>query len=256
MMLETQKKLYARELIKLAVETYDTRTLTKAGYYEFEDNDIENISYPALSATYFKINDRYMKTQGSMVRDVDYDLTCNVIVIPTKTKILALIYAEQPEFHETFEQTKGVHSYGYQNSTDYLPKKITRKEYEARGREWDRAIPTGTPSMHGFDIPCTGKFLPSTETEELLQLYPIPAIEKRVKEHTTELLSRKFFKRTIKGGKVPLTDVVPRVSEWLEYKESNEGKAEYERLRPEIESHLKNPLTRDDLEAKPEGTTK
>ncbi len=255
-MLETQKKLYARKLIKLAVETYDTRTLTKAGYYELEDNDNEHLSYPALSAAYWKINDRYVKTQGSMIRDVDYDLTCNVTVIPTKTKILALIFAEQPEFHYTFQQTKGIHPYGYQNSTDDRPEKMTEKEYEAIGKEWDRAMPTGIPSMSGFDIPCTGKFLPNTETDELLQLYPIPAFEKRVKEHTLEILSRKFFKRTIKGDKVPLTDVVPRVSEWLKYKESDEGKAEYEILKMEIEPHLKNPLTREDLEAKPEETTK
>ena len=250
-MLETQKKLYAKKLINLAVETYDTRTLTKAGYYELDDNDTEHLSYPALRAAYWIINDRYQKTQGSMVRDVDYDLTCNVVVIPTKTKILAMIFAEQPEFHYTFAETKGVHPYGYQNSTDALPEKITRKEYEAIGKEWDRAMPTGIPSMSGFDIPCTGKFLPNTETDELLQLYPIPTFEKRVKEHTTEILSRKFFKRTIKTDKVPLTEVVPRVSEWVEFKESDNGKAEYELLKPEIESHLKNPLTKEDLEAEP-----
>lgn len=253
-MLETQTKLYARKLIKLAVETYDTRTLTKAGYYELEDNDIEHLSYSALSAAYWKINDRYAKTQMSMVRDVYYDMTCNVVVIPTKTKILALIYAEQPEFHETFEQTKGVYSYGYQNSTDALPEKMTRKEYEAIGKEWDRAIPTGIPAMHGFDIQCTGKWLPNIKTSEMLQLYPIPAFEKRVKEHTIELLSRIFFKRTIKADKIQLTDVVPRVSEWLKYKESEDGEKEYELLKTKIEPHLKNPLTREDLEAEPGGT--
>ncbi|MDD5453877.1 MAG: hypothetical protein PHW62_00030 [Candidatus Ratteibacteria bacterium] len=249
---EKQKELYARKLVDLATETYDTRTLIKAGYYKPEEEDEKTRANIAWYVAYSTIEERYQKTQGTLTRDVDYDLTCDVTVIPTKTKILAMVHAEQPEFHKVFENLKGVHKYAYWDGDSDIPDGLTEKEFSDRGKEWDKAMPSGIPSMYGFNIACTQQFLPWIERDVFFMIAPIAPLEERVKEHAKEIVSRRFFKHTIQGDTAPLNEIVPRVSEWIDYMESDDGKKEIETIKEELRAYLKNPLTPEDLFAEPE----
>ncbi len=247
-MQEKEKEIYVRLLVNSSVYIYDKRNLIKVGYYELPKGEIEYKGpYSAFFRAYYHISDRFNKVQHSMTRDVDYDLSCNVTVIPTKTKILALIYAEQKEYHEVFESFKNVYKYPYWDNTD-RPNDMTQKEWNARGREWDNALkPNDIPAMSGFGIECVPIFIPHVEKDELFSLCPMPAFENRILIHANRILSDRFFKRTITGDTTPITEIVPRVSEWIEYKESEEGKSELDKLEEEIKIHFKHLLTYEDL---------
>lgn len=96
------------------------------------------------------IRENYREIYKTGRRNPSYDFQFTVSVIPTKDKTLCVIYTEQNEFREIWENMKEVEEYGYWNNTDQ-PEDVTDKEWRFREKEWEKALKNwGPPVLAGF----------------------------------------------------------------------------------------------------------
>lgn len=94
------------------------------------------------------------KVLGRQERDVYWDFTFDVALIPHKGDTLALFYVEpaieQLDYRSLLIDS-GFQDFSYQNSTDDLPAGVTEQDWLVRAERWRDALPRGmTPAAAGL----------------------------------------------------------------------------------------------------------
>lgn len=90
-------------------------------------------------------------TASLTIADSDFDLSCQVCLIPMKTKTL-MMYFGNDDLKEIVTNQSWLLDYHYQNQTD-RPKNITARQWNQRKKDWDIALgPDGVPANHSMSI--------------------------------------------------------------------------------------------------------
>lgn len=87
---------------------------------------------------------------GKQERNVDWDFTLDVVLIPQRGDVLALFYTERGRDYRELLHGAGFADFSYQNSTSDRPEGVSEAEYSARADRWDEAMPgRATPASAG-----------------------------------------------------------------------------------------------------------
>lgn len=90
------------------------------------------------------------EVEGKGVRNVTWDFTFSVLVIPHGQDILAMFFVEEDLGYRQALTYAGFEDFHYQNSTD-RPEGISEEAWEARRNTWDEVLPGRTaPCEVGF----------------------------------------------------------------------------------------------------------
>lgn len=107
----------------------------------------------SVSSPYVKAQSDFFAARaevlGKGVRNVDWDCTLSICLIPHAGDLLALYFIEQDCGYVDSLLDIGFERYGYQNSTD-RPDEMSAEEWEQRERDWDEAIARRAPCEVGF----------------------------------------------------------------------------------------------------------
>lgn len=88
---------------------------------------------------------------GRQERNVDWDFTLDVVLIPHQGDVLTLFYTEWRNDYRTLLLSAGFCDFSYQNSTDEHPEGVDEHDYKARGERWIAVLPgRATPSSAGL----------------------------------------------------------------------------------------------------------
>lgn len=96
---------------------------------------------PSVIRAFREIDHRQNKCRGSMARDVDIDCDVQLFVHwdPKQKCLLAHMQEEGVGARQHLLDSKAAEDFSYQNSTDDLPKGVSRRAYEQRGKIWEEA---------------------------------------------------------------------------------------------------------------------
>lgn len=227
------EELYAKKLLELSTYYHDKKYVCKPYTPQ---------KYCPLLSAKWKIDERFYNIEKTNTRDPEYDFGFDATFIPTKDKILTLIYTEQSECIKVFESFPNVHPYPYYNNTD-KPDNISNDEWEARGAEWDNALePYDIPALQGFSIKCL-VYAPFFNREELLtHSNLIPSFQQRVNHFTRIQQWDLFFKRYKRHY-----NSQPQIHELFDWIETKSGKDKLNQFKSKISKQLKPIVTIEDL---------
>lgn len=126
---------------------------------------------------------------GRQERNVDWDFTLDVTLIPHHGDVLALYYAERHSEYRPLLLGAGFADFSYQNSTDARPEGVSEQEYEARGFRWDAALPgRSTPACAGlqYQVVRWDDYHPALLSREMLAA-GLPTPEERARRASMAL---------------------------------------------------------------------
>lgn len=83
--------------------------------------------------------------------DFEIEITFFPVKLNGKEIYLAMLFCEHRSVHKAFENLAGVSEFMYWNNTD-PPDDISEKEFDKRGRVWDRVLKSSIPNQDGFSI--------------------------------------------------------------------------------------------------------
>lgn len=107
-------------------------------------------SYDILDA-HEAYRDARVQVLGRRERNVDWDFSLDVALMPHNGDVLAIFYAERSRDYGALLHAAGFADYSYQNSTDDLPEGVSESAYKARGERWDEVLPRrATPASAGL----------------------------------------------------------------------------------------------------------
>ena len=90
-------------------------------------------------------------TNSLTIADSAFDLSCQVCLIPMKTKTL-MMYFGNDDLREIVTNQDWLLDYHYQNQTD-RPQNITPRQWNQRKKDWDIALGSdGVPANHSMSI--------------------------------------------------------------------------------------------------------
>lgn len=114
---------------------------------ETNDDDVVSSLMDAMD----KLNKAKSKVLGEGVRDVDWDYTFELALIPIRSDILVLHFMENDPGFESAMTELGFEDYHYQSQTD-KPIDIPEDEWERRAKDWYDAgyLQYQAPSTLGF----------------------------------------------------------------------------------------------------------
>lgn len=96
--------------------------------------------------------DEIKKTQR---RNPSVDFEFKLSIMPYDGALYGMIYTEQYAWHKLFMDHPWVNDFSFHDSTDDLPKGITRRDYDARGRLWNKIMPEMVPAKSGVEADLT-----------------------------------------------------------------------------------------------------
>lgn len=168
-------------------------------------------------------------------RNPAYDYEFDICFIPIDNAVLALLYTEQKNLTEMWENCQHVSEYGYWNNEEQ-DESITDEEWEQRRIDWDIALgSSGVPAENGLSFDPFKNILFLRHTNELV-LKHIPDKDKRAKNIAKELLWLEYYdneqhKLLDENATFKLAWNFPEVLE-------NEYKEKYEQLQLKIKKDL------------------
>lgn len=168
-------------------------------------------------------------------RNPQNDSHCELQLIPCADKILVLLYCNDPDFTTAFEKIPLITPYPYWDNTD-PPDNVTPAEWQQRGKEWQRAIPSSIPARHGFGVQGTNTNIGLLKLADLPREM-FPTRQQRITTLAQELaLEREFTARTgkLKPGEYMSTLLATR--QWLASTEK--GKQLLTEITQEVRSKL------------------
>lgn len=98
---------------------------------EADDDEVVSSLMDAMD----KLNKAKSKVLGEGVRDVDWDYTFDLVLIPIRSDILVLHFMENDPGYEEAMTGLGFEDYHYQSETD-KPKDIPEEEWGQRRKDW------------------------------------------------------------------------------------------------------------------------
>jgi len=217
-MAENQSK---KDIIQIAVRDLDGHTLkgTKDRY---------------LDKAWKRVLKEHQGRQTS-----EYDYRCEIGCKQGRNKILALLFCGNRTLTEAWESIEGVEPYPYWNNTDH-PEEMTRKQWEARGKEWDVALGESSTPSHSFLFFMATPEIHLPYESKLLKEH-VPTINARAKHLAEDLLAADKIK--VEDGKNPFPDVWA-YWDWLK---TPEGKEALQAKADEIAVKLIPNITLNDL---------
>lgn len=114
-------------------------------------------------------------------RHPDYDFGCSVAFIPSKKKVLAILYSEREDYSKAWRRTAGVREYSYWDNSEELPAGVSKGQWRERRLEWGLALDGFrlTPAQAGFACECFGGYnMPSPTWADVMA--NLPSFESRV----------------------------------------------------------------------------
>lgn len=109
--------------------------------------------FPEYPVSKFRkeIMDAHNHVYATMQRDPENDFGFEACFIYHKGTVYALIYTEQKALTDLWESLPEVEPFPYWDHSD-PPKKMTYKQWEARGRLWDKILDNGPPNRVGISL--------------------------------------------------------------------------------------------------------
>jgi hypothetical protein len=168
-----------------------------------------------------------------------HDFSCEMVLLPTKGKILMLLYTQQYLYREAIESFPEVKNYPYWDNTDQ-PDDMTMKQWFRRGDEWNRALkahPSQIPAMSGFRVDLVPPgFFP--EPEEIIKA--MPSLERRTYFTARRLVLEDYIKK----HKEITVNPCEKASAFIK---TPEGDAQFAAERQRLASVLKPVYEEEDL---------
>ncbi len=130
-----------------------------------------------------------LQVLGRQERNVDWDFTLDIALIPHQGDVMAIFYTERTRDYRPLLLSAGFRDFSYQNSTDDLPDGVSEREYAARGERWDAALPRrSTPASVGlqYQVVMWDDFHPVMLTKEQIEA-GMPTEEERRKRASMAL---------------------------------------------------------------------
>lgn len=116
--------------------------------------DQDALNHSSFYSAYSKMQEIEQRIITEKIKKPEYDYLCEVVFFPSDNYILAMLFAEQSAYVETFKRMPGVQEYFYWNNTE-VPDDVTKRDWNTRKERWDIAAGyTGIPSLEGFNVPC------------------------------------------------------------------------------------------------------
>lgn len=84
---------------------------------------------------------------NDIINNLDFQL--EVVIFEVKNKRLLMLFGNKEIMKFAISKMPFITDFHYQYFTD-KPDNITKKEWRKREKFWNKAIPTGRPSSHGF----------------------------------------------------------------------------------------------------------
>lgn len=159
---EVARDLYARQTVALVYQILDEAVLQSTDEAFYEAVRQEFATQPIDDPRPFLETDlrwivcqivghHQAKIARTQERDPLYDWGCHLSVIPHKTGVYVLLYAEQTAYHDLWLAMPEVEDYAYWNHTD-PPEGVSEARWERRRQRWDAVMPDGVPSHAGMTI--------------------------------------------------------------------------------------------------------
>lgn len=205
----------------------------KDEFYMFSDDgeralgigEVIDSDHTAMVRAFVEIDDRQRNLRLKPSRDVDVD--CDVQMFlhwdPRQKCLLAHFQEEGVGARKQLLTAPGVQDYSFWNSTDDLPKGVTRKAFDQRGTVWDSAY--NNPEKLTFTL----AWEPDWRPENVKDLFPhLQSAEKRaMKLATTECESKYFqanFKPTSPGSTFGISSLMFKFQDLMQEASSAERK--------------------------------
>lgn len=231
----------------------------------FKDNKLFHIKRTILSNLQERFIDKSNEIKETNRRNPDFDLSCQVSIIPTENYILCQIFEDSPEYVKIWESMPGVESFGYWNNTD-PPEGVSYEEWDIRYQIWNKALNDfRPPSECGFTFefiygPYATSDLVYNVTKNSNEYYDeilknIPSYEKRLNRWAKEMCMNEFMQKFMQEkGLDP--QKIQRISETgyfeaLDFIKTPEGMSEVERVKEaHVRPFIKADITKEDLDLK------
>ena len=194
------------------------------------------------------IRERQERQKRQEIRDLYYDLSCEAVFIPMRTKILSLLYTEQPDFESIWDSNKDIEPYQYWNNTDQ-PEDIANKEWQKRCEDWDKVLGSEPPSNVGFTYSFINNldlFMIKDGIDPYMKY--VDSVTKRAKCMAKTICFNKYIQKN--DIKIDCDDPVQRnaiIHKQAEnFFKTKKGKEQIKKQKEKIKKKLKK-ITKDDL---------
>jgi hypothetical protein len=182
---EKMIELLHRTMAEDIAAIIDTVTI-RENYMDVLKSDYEVRSHPKPDDSALLIAYLHAQKQNELVinhhsdADPRYNFHCNVTIIPTESKVFALLHSENEEYNQIWESMNGVQAYPYYNHSE-RPEDVTEEEWEQRKEDWDLAFSESViPSLSGLVFRCI-LYLPQVDLEKIIPY--LPSLDERVSQH-------------------------------------------------------------------------
>jgi hypothetical protein len=187
----------------------------------------------------------------------EYDFHFTIAILPCNDDVFVIPFTEDHEVTKLLTSTGDIIEYPYWNNTDQ-PEDMTWEQWEARGKEWDEALPgIGIVSPCGFvmdivtktwDVCNRIRLREEDPRDDIEAIKHIPSVETRAKRVARELIgiqweeeNKEFVDECQKSG-----DMFKASREYSKYFKENDDlfKAKIE----EVKDQLKQEFTEEDFQ--------
>lgn len=135
-----------------------------------------------LSITFHNVQDELKESQRRCMRD---DHLLEVTILEAEGKLLCLLHNRSRYVETWFRKHSGATPFPYWNNTD-KPDPLSQKEWDNRGRLWDKALGNNTPLASGLGFQSHD---PSSYLWQVKEQAPTPpTFRKRAKEQAKNYL--------------------------------------------------------------------
>lgn len=190
------------------------------------------------------VEDRYREIQKTSIRDPEIDFSFSLTLMAGTKKALVICYTEQEKFRQLWASQPGVEEYGYWDNTDQ-PEGISNKAWKARGKEWQKAMPSYIPAQSGFTIEFIPKYLPQLDAKQHLPFVPSPA--RRVVEQVESDLFNAYDNSQNHLQVVLDSPILSKYTYFRKWLKTPEGKKKWKLAEKNAISKIKRKLTVVDL---------
>ena len=229
--------------VSLAIEILDRQALgLTTSFYPLYWKEDKFTQRSPMSIAYDMTRTLFNRVKKEGLREPNDDYTCELAILPTKDKILCLLFADDEKFHNRLtakkwfkDQTIGFTSYAYWNNSD--PEDgVTEEAWAARGKDWNEALPTGIPAQDGLHA----DLVP-------VNIYPIPladyspdelpAAKQRALDWAREILLDSKVKETVKPD-AEMHECMHALSNAGEWLKTAEGQTALQAKAAELQTNL------------------
>lgn len=246
---EKADELYATKMATIATTLVDSYALgqTKMSKELRKISLDKNKISPSFAA--FKIienaREEIKKTKR---RNPEFDFECNIVLIPTKDKILIQLFSEQNAFARILKDL-GAAEYPYWNNCD-RPDDVTQEDWDLRGEEWDVALSAGSnlyiPALAGIQFDPIADYIRGG-FDSYVDF--VSTLEQRSLFYATNLERNKWFRS--KGGlkEDKMSKMIGLLQEFNAWTKTEEGQKAIEKTRvEEVLPKLKPVLSKEDFQ--------